>query len=61
MKVNALDDKDGDESTDEEYTLRITLHSMRDKMQPLTEIAIGNETVTCLIDSGVEVNVNRDL
>ena len=56
-KVNALDDKDGDESTDEEYTYRITLHSMHDKMQPLTEITIGNKTVTCLIDSGAGVNV----
>ena len=56
-KVNALDDRDGDESTDEEYTYRITLHSMRDKMQPLTEITIGNKTVTCLIDSGAGVNV----
>ena len=33
------------------------LHSMRDKMQPLTEITIGNKTVTCLIDSGAGVNV----
>ena len=56
-KVNAVDEKDDDESTDEEYTYRITLHSMRDKMQPLTEITIGDKTVTCLIDSGVGVNV----
>jgi len=57
-KGNALDDKDGDESTDEEYTYRITLHSMRDKMQPLTEITIGNKTVPCLIDSGPGVSVS---
>ena len=56
-KVNAVDEKDDDESTDEEYTYRITLHSMRDTMQPLTEITIGDKTVTCLIDSGAGVNV----
>ena len=37
-KVNAVDEKDDDESTDEEYTYRITLHSIRDKIEPLTEI-----------------------
>ena len=52
-----MEDRDGDESTDEEYTYRITLHPMRDKMQPLTEITIGNKVVTCLIDSGAGVNV----
>jgi len=55
--LQAVDDKVGDESTDEEYTYRITLHSMRDKIQPLTEITIGNNTVTCLFDSGAGVNV----
>ena len=52
-----MDEKDGDESTDEEYTYRITLHSMRDKIQPFTEITIGGKRVKCLIDSGAGVNV----
>ena len=56
-KVNTVDEKDGDESTDEEYTYRITLHSMRDKIQPFTEITIGGKRVKCLIDSGAGVNV----
>ena len=30
---------------------------MRDKIQPLTEITIGDKTVTCVIDSGAGVNV----
>ena len=34
-KVNAADEKGGDESTNEEYTYRITLHSVHDKIQPL--------------------------
>ena len=55
-KVNAVEGKD-DESTDEECTYRITLHLMRDKIQQLTEITIGDKTVTCLIDSGTGVNV----
>ena len=56
-KVNTVDEKDGDESTDEEYTYRITIHSVRGKVQPLTEVAIGGKTVKCLIDSGAVVNV----
>ena len=52
-----MDERDGDESTDEEYTYRITLHSECDKVQPLTEIIIGEKTVKCLIDSGAGVNV----
>ena len=53
-KVNAVDEKDGDESTDEEYHFIDTMHG---KIQPLTEITIGGKTVTCLIDSGAGVNV----
>ena len=56
-KVNTVDKRDGDESTDEEYTYRITLHSVRDKVQPLTEVIIEDKTVKCLIDSGAGVNV----
>ena len=40
-----------------EYTHRITLHSMRDKTQPLTEITIEYKTVKCLIHSEAGVNV----
>ena len=46
QKVNAVDGKDDDESTDEEHTYRITLHSKRDKIQPLTEITIGDKTMS---------------
>ena len=35
-KVNTVDENDDDDSTDEEYTYRITLHLMCDKLQPLT-------------------------
>lgn len=56
-KVNTVGEGDSDESTDEEYTYRITLHSVRDKAQPLTEVIIGEKTVKCLIDSGAGVNV----
>ena len=56
-KVNIIEVNNGDDSTDEEYTFRITLHSMRDKIQPLTEVTIGGKTVKCLIDSGAGVNV----
>ena len=56
-KVNTVDERDGNESTDEEYTYRITLHSMRDKMQPFTAVTIGGKRVKCLIDSGAGVNV----
>ena len=49
-----MDERDGDESTDEEYTYRITLHSVRDKVQPLTEVIIGDRRVKCLIESGAE-------
>jgi len=52
-----MDEKGGDESTDEEYTYRITLHSMRDKIQPFTAVTIGGKRVKCLIDSGAGVNV----
>lgn len=52
-----MDERDGDESTDEEYTYRITLHSVRDKVQPLTEVIVWDRTVKCLIESGVGVNV----
>ena len=51
-----MDERDSDESTDEEYTYRISLHSVRDKVQPLTEVIIGDMTVKYLIDSGAEVN-----
>ena len=50
-------ERDGNESTDEEYTYRITLHFVHDKVQPLTEVIIGNRTMQCLIDSGAGVNV----
>ena len=56
-KVNTVDERDGDESTNEEYICRITLLSVRDKGQPLTEVMIGHRTVKCLIDSGAGVNV----
>ena len=56
-KVNTVGEGDSDESTDEEYTYRITLHSVHDKAQPLTEVIIGEKTVKCLIDSGAGVNV----
>ena len=56
-KVNTVEVKDGDDSTDEEYTYRITLHSMRYKIQPLTEVTIGGKKVKCLIDLGAGVNV----
>ena len=52
-----MGDGDSDESTDEEYTYRVTLHSVRDKAQPLTEVIIEGKTVKCLIDSGAGVNV----
>ena len=52
-----MDERDGDESTDEEYTYCITLHSVRDKVQPLTEVIIGDRTMKCLIESGAGVNV----
>ena len=52
-----MDEKGGDESTDEEYTYRITLHSMRDKIQPFTAVTIEGKRVKCLIDSGAGVNV----
>ena len=52
-----MDERDDNESTDEEYTYRITLHSMRDKVQPLNVVVIGDEKVKCLIDSGAGVNV----
>ena len=55
--VNAVDERDGDESTDEEYTYRITLHSVRDQVQPLTEVIVWDRTVKCLIESGAGVNV----
>ena len=45
------------ESTNEEYTYRFTLHSVRDKAHPLTEVIIEGKTVKCLIDSGAGVNV----
>ena len=48
---------DSGESTDEEYTYRIALHSVRDKAQPLTEVIIEGKTVKCLIDSEAGVNV----
>ena len=57
-KVNTVDERDGDESTDEEYTYRITLHSVRDKVHPLTEVIIGDRTVKCLIESGAGMNVS---
>ena len=53
-----MDERDGDESTDEEYTYRITLHSVRDKVHPLTEVIIGDRTVKCLIESGAGMNVS---
>ena len=56
-KVNTVGEGDSDESTDEEYTYRITLHFVRDKAQPLTEVIFGEKTVNCLIDSGAGVNV----
>ncbi|KAL9982765.1 hypothetical protein ACROYT_G004862 [Oculina patagonica] len=56
-KVNTVEEKDSDESTDEEHTYRITLHSMRDKIQPFTAVTIGGKKVKCLIDSGAGVNV----
>ena len=56
-KVNAVDDRDGDESTHEEYTYCITINSVRDKLQPQTEVVIGGKTVKCLIVSGAGVNV----
>jgi len=52
-----MDEKGGDESTDEEYTYCITLHSMRDKIQPFTAVTIEGKRVKCLIDSGAGVNI----
>ena len=51
-RVNTVGEGDSDESTDEEYTYRITLHYVHDKAQPLTEVIIEGKTVKCLIDSG---------
>ena len=65
-RVNTVEEKDDDDSTDEKCTYQVTLHSMRDKIsipcvtkcsRRLTEITIGDKTVTCLIDSGTGVNV----
>ena len=56
-KVNTVGEEDSGESTDEEYTYRIALHSVRDKAQPLTEVIIEGKTVKCLIDSEAGVNV----
>jgi len=56
-KVHTVSERDSDESTDEEYTYRITLHSVHDEAQPLTEMTIGGKTVKCLIDPGAGVNV----
>jgi len=36
-----VDERDGDESTDEEYTYLITLHSNRDKVQRLIDSGAG--------------------
>ena len=44
-KIPTVDERDGDESTDEEYTYRITVHYVRDMVQPLTEVTIGDKTV----------------
>ena len=52
-----MSERDSFESTDEEYTYRVTLHSVHDEAQPLTEMTIGGKTVKCLIDSGAGVNV----
>lgn len=46
-KVRAVGERDGDESTDEEYT----------PVQPITDVTTGGKTVKCLIDSGAGVNV----
>ncbi|XP_068758137.1 uncharacterized protein [Montipora capricornis] len=54
---NTVDERDGDESTDEEYTYCITLHSVHDKVQPLTEVIVADKTVKCFMDSGEGVNV----
>ncbi|KAK3727084.1 hypothetical protein QZH41_019742, partial [Actinostola sp. cb2023] len=60
-RVNATKEKESDDqsddSTDEEYTYRVTLHSLQDKGHPVSEVTIGNKTVKCLIDSGAGVNV----
>ncbi|KAK3751390.1 hypothetical protein QZH41_002583 [Actinostola sp. cb2023] len=60
-RVNATKEKESDDqsddSTDEEYTYRVTLHSLQDKGDPVSEVTIGNKTVKCLIDSGAGVNV----
>ena len=52
-----MDERDGDECTDKEYTYCITLHSVHDKVQPLTEVITGDKTVKFLIDSGAGMNV----
>ena len=56
-KVNTGGEGYSDESTNEEYTYRITLHCVCDKAQPLTEVIIGEKTLKCLIGSGAGVNV----
>ena len=65
-RVNTVEEKDDDESTDEKCTYKGSLHSIRNKIsipcvtkcsRRQTEITIGDKTVTCLIDSGAGVSI----
>lgn len=56
-KINAMDEKASNESSDEEYASGITLSSIESKGNPVSEVIIKSKPVKCLIDSGAGVNV----
>ena len=56
-KVNATNEKESDESSDEEYAYGVTINSVKSKKYPTSKVTIRNKTVEFLIDSGAGVNI----
>ena len=56
-KVNATNEKESDESSDEEYAYGVTINSVKSKKYSTSKVTIRNKTVEFLIDSGAGVNI----
>ena len=56
-KVNATNEKESDESSDEEYAYGVTINSVKSKKYPTSKVTIRDKTVEFLIDSGAGVNI----